>query len=73
MKQIILTCTGDVPLSSEPQRFVIEFDENLGEAQIVRAGAARIDRGNTAGLHVEVAHGEQHESGFVRFSVEVAP
>lgn len=74
MKKIILTATGDV---WKTKRFVIEFDEDLGEAQIVDESAARVERGRDASLAVELGFAVEeeliHKRGNVKLAVEVAP
>ncbi|HEY3806045.1 MAG TPA: hypothetical protein VGL61_25730 [Kofleriaceae bacterium] len=74
MKRIVLTASGDV---YKTKRFIVEYDEDLGEAQIVDESAPRIERGRTAMLGVEVGLNVDGEwitkHGSIRLAVEVAP
>lgn len=73
MKKIILTCTGDIT-AREPRRFIVEYDEDLGEAQIVDESAPRVERGRDAFLGVTIVDDHDYANhGGVRLAVEVAP
>lgn len=70
MKRIALTCKGNVDIHGETMRYAIDIDEGTGDANIVRCGAALIDRDTSAWLPVFV--GDESGRGGVRIAVEVS-
>lgn len=70
MKKIILTCSGCIG-TAKPQRFVVEIDEDLNEAQIVNEASARASRDRSASLLVQVG-GDNTPTGLVMLAVETA-
>lgn len=66
MKKIILTCSppyGPYGAQVPDERFIIEIDESTGDAQIVNARAAYIERDRSASLDI---------GGGITLSVEAA-
>jgi hypothetical protein len=73
MKKIILTASGDIT-AHRPQRFIVEYDEDLNEAQIVNESAPRVERGRDAFLGVTLVDDHDYRNhGGIRLAVEVAP